>query len=122
VGFFDIVAYLATSASIRNWKLPNPILYEGAMSFLSDVVALLGGWLLAATTFVFSSSLWPSVLTVGFFYIIAKLAMSASISNLKLPNPILYEGAMSFFSDAVALLAGWFVAASTFVFSSSLWP
>jgi hypothetical protein len=41
------------------FKAPNPILYEGALSFLSDAVALVGGWLLAATTFVFSSSLWP---------------------------------------------------------------
>jgi hypothetical protein len=53
---FLYLAYLATSASIRKLKLPNPILYEGAMSCLSDVVALVVGRLLNATTFVFSSS------------------------------------------------------------------
>jgi hypothetical protein len=44
VGFFYIVAELATSASISNRKLPNRILYEGEVSFLSDDVAPVGGW------------------------------------------------------------------------------
>jgi hypothetical protein len=45
-------------ASIGNWKLTNPILFEGAMSYLLEAIALIGGLLVAAaTTFVFSSSL-----------------------------------------------------------------
>jgi hypothetical protein len=46
-------------ASIGNWKLANTILYEGAMRFLMQAVALVGGWLLAATIFGFFTSLWP---------------------------------------------------------------
>jgi hypothetical protein len=69
-----IFLYFRVACNVSfDWQLKasNPILYQGAMSFLLQPVALVAWWLLAAPTFVFSSYLRAWVLKVGFFHIFA---------------------------------------------------
>jgi hypothetical protein len=64
---------LVTLALIGNGKLTNLILYEGDMGFFLQAIALVSGWLFAASTFGISSYLWLGDLKLGFSYIIRSL-------------------------------------------------
>jgi hypothetical protein len=65
--FYQNVAYDVSFDG--NWNITSPIVYEGGIRFLLQAVALVGGCLLAVTSFVFYSCLWPRLLKIGSLHI-----------------------------------------------------
>jgi hypothetical protein len=118
VQFFHIIAYLATLVSIGNWKLANPIPHKGAMSFLLQVPRRwMASWCNHFRVCFISLAL--SFKSGMFLY--HSVACDISFDWLvKLPNPILYEGPMTFLLQAIAFVGAWLFAPTTFGFSSSL--